>query len=87
MIKRLIALCATLCALSAHAGTGHFLFGSVVGGVIGYELAKPPAPVVVVPPPVLYAAPPVAPGQHAWCPATGQWFPVVQYCQSPWIVQ
>jgi hypothetical protein len=53
-------------------GCGAWVAPAVIGGVIGYELAKPPVytvpPVVVPTPPVVYTQPPVVvqPNCSAW---------------------
>jgi hypothetical protein len=46
------------------AGSWHWVAPVVVGGVIGYEIARPPQPIVVQQPVVVQPQPYVVPGQN-----------------------
>ena len=76
-----------------HGGGDYFwgpvLFGTAVVGTTLY-MSRPVQPstvVITTPPAVVMPAPAVAqPAEAYYCRESGQYFPTVQTCPSPWMV-
>ena len=68
---------------------GPFLFGTAVVGTTLY-MSRPVQPstvIITAPPAVVVPAPAVAqPVEAYYCRESGQYFPMVQTCPSPWMV-
>jgi hypothetical protein len=65
------------------------VFGATVGTAVYLSQPVVPSTVVVTSPPVVVAPVPAAPSAPVpayYCRESGQYFPAVQTCASPWLV-
>lgn len=95
------ALCALMPVAQAHGPHGYYrggyydpwiaplVFGATVGTAVYLSRPVVPSTVVISNPPVVVAnpAPLAQPAPEAYfCRESGQYFPTVQTCPSPWLV-
>ncbi|MEN9712699.1 MAG: hypothetical protein RLY90_960 [Pseudomonadota bacterium] len=98
----LAAWCALMPLAQAHGPHGYYrwggyydpwvaplVFGAAVGTAVYVSRPVVPSTVVITSPPVVVANPVTVPVQATeayFCRESGQYFPTVQTCPSPWLV-